>query len=177
MGIISLGLMFFVHNLGHCLFMINIGAMVLMYCFTLTEVRDLVSYWIGKSFCRQSSSRMNDGPMNASLKPDCARRQPEEDMVCRPVRRRVDFGHVVVVRAADAALPGRNLSYSYCAFVGLMIGVAGLFGDLVFSMIKRDIGVKDSGTTLPGHGGIIDRVDSLIFTLPIAFHLIRWKCF
>lgn len=67
MGIIALGLMFFVHNLGHCLFMINTGPIVLMYCFTLTEVLDLLSFWIGKGFPAWSGRIENDGRLKRIL--------------------------------------------------------------------------------------------------------------
>lgn len=57
---------------------------------------------------------------------------------------------------------------------GLIVGVGGQLGDLVISFIKRDIGIKDMGTTIAGHGGILDRVDSMIFVAPIFFHMVRW---
>lgn len=64
-----------------------------------------------------------------------------------------------------------HASYSTSALLGLVISLAGFFGDLFFSYIKRSKKVKESGTFLPGHGGIIDRIDSLSFSAP-AFYLI-----
>lgn len=60
------------------------------------------------------------------------------------------------------------------ALVGLMLGLLGFFGDVSVSALKRDLGIKDSGGTIPGHGGILDRVDSLTYTAPIFFHYLRY---
>ena len=56
--------------------------------------------------------------------------------------------------------------------LGLIVSVAGQFGDLMVSSIKRDIGIKDMGVTIPGHGGLLDRFDSLLLVAPAVFHYI-----
>lgn len=53
--------------------------------------------------------------------------------------------------------------------ISLIVTIAGTFGDLSESMLKRSIGIKDSGTIMPGHGGFLDRFDSTIFAFPIIF--------
>lgn len=64
------------------------------------------------------------------------------------------------------------LSFIWLAVAGLIIAMAGFFGDITVSAVKRDAGVKDSGTMLPGMGGVLDRVDSLTFTAPLFFYFV-----
>ena len=58
--------------------------------------------------------------------------------------------------------------------LGIIVSVVGQFGDLMLSSIKRDLGLKDTAKLIPGHGGILDRFDSLILVAPAVFHYVNY---
>lgn len=73
--------------------------------------------------------------------------------------------------AAVAIWSPLDLTVWLGALIGLGGGILALFGDLAVSMLKRQIGVKDSGVFLPGHGGFLDRLDSIMFVLPFVYQM------
>ena len=89
-------------------------------------------------------------------------------------------GAVGGVAAAVAAAPvvasvmGVGVSVAAMAFLGAVLGIVGQLGDLVESYIKRAAGVKDSGWVVPGHGGIMDRLDSIVLNVAVMYYFVIW---
>jgi phosphatidate cytidylyltransferase len=84
-------------------------------------------------------------------------------------------GGTVFAVVASAAITGQVHPWTpgKAAILGLVVAAIAPVGDLCESLIKRDLGLKDMGSLLPGHGGILDRVDGLLFVLPATYYLVR----
>lgn len=79
---------------------------------------------------------------------------------------------IVVSAAVGPYLTPMDVSMSLAA--GGLVAVAGFLGDLSVSAVKRDLQIKDTGAAIPGHGGVLDRIDSLTFAAPVFFHFMRF---
>ncbi|MCY3546246.1 MAG: CDP-archaeol synthase [Gemmatimonadetes bacterium] len=133
------------------------GRLLVLYPLVVIWASDTAAYFAGKRFGRtRMAPRVSPG---------------------KTVEGGVAGLAAAVVVGALAGLVMRDLasfpvSPAIGALVGLALGVGGQLGDLAESLLKREAGVKDSGTLLPGHGGVLDRFDALFFSLPLAYVLL-----
>ena len=76
----------------------------------------------------------------------------------------------MIITLGLVRLFGLPLSYGQAALLGMLVSVFGQLGDLVESLFKRNMGIKDSGRFFPGHGGILDRADSAAFASVVVYY-------
>jgi phosphatidate cytidylyltransferase len=160
-GLATLGFLLFGVFLGHLAYFANDTdyrplIMTIVLC---VEMNDIFAYLVGRSVGRRK------------LAPNTSPGKTIGGAVGALVLTTTLFtliGHFVF--RDDPALSSPVLLIT----LGALISVAGQLGDLMMSSIKRDLGLKDIGATLPGHGGLLDRFDSLILAAPAAFHFIAY---
>ena len=134
----------------------NIGVALLLGAVIATVAYDVGGYFFGSQFGRHP------------LAPNISPHKTIEGLIGGGVT------SIIVSTVIVGIVPGiYPWTWSRGFWLGLVVAVAAPLGDLCESMIKRDIGVKDMGTMLPGHGGVLDRFDALLFVLPAVYYLVR----
>jgi phosphatidate cytidylyltransferase len=133
------------------------GAFVVMFPLIVTWVGDSGAYFMGRRFGRRK--------LIPAVSPGKSVEGAWGGLAAAGVA--AVLLHVLVLRT----IPGLGLSLPVTAAIGLLLGVAAQVGDLAESVLKREAGVKDSGALLPGHGGILDRFDAVLFNLPLCWLL------
>lgn len=165
-GTLHWGLMMMVFALSHLAYLLVLpdgaetkahGAALLLFVVLLTELNDVLQYVWGRTLGRHkviekvSPKKTVEGLLGGAL--------------------------TTTVLAYFLAPVLTPLLPPHAVAVGLMIGFGGFVGDVTVSALKRDLGIKDSGSVIPGHGGVLDRVDSLLFTAPLYFHFLKYFYF
>ena len=135
------------------------GGLVVLLPLAATWVGDSAAYFLGTAFGR------------AKIAPSISPNKSWVGAFAGLVGSALAAGVWLVV--ARPSLPDFPVvSVGIVAAMGVLIGVGGQAGDFAESLLKREAGVKDSGSVFPGHGGVLDRVDALIFAFPIAYALL-----
>jgi len=162
-GTIHWGLMTTVFAISHAAFLLAVpppgsapgtGAGLIVTLLILTEINDVAQYVWGKLFGRHK------------IIPKVSPNKTWEGFL----------GGLATTTAMSVVLclTLTPISVPIALLIGVLLAVAGFIGDLTISAMKRDLSLKDTGATIPGHGGILDRIDSLTFTAPLFFHVVRY---
>ena len=157
-GTLHWGLMLVVFSISHQAYLLVLppegGAGLVLFLVMLTQLNDVAQYIWGKSFGRRK------------ILPTVSPNKTLEGLVGG-----ITTTTILAVLLAPVLTP---LTLPHSVAAGLMIGAGGFLGDTTVGAVKRDIGVKDSGTMIAGHGGVLDRVNSLTYTAPLFFHFLRY---
>ena len=158
-GVIHWGLMTTVFCVSHLAFMLalpdlpglkNSGVSLLFYLVVLTQLNDTAHFLVNSRFGRH--------PVLATVRPGLS----IEGMAA---------GIALTTLAAVALAPWFTpFTWVQAVIAGLLIGLFGFLGFVATAAIERDLGVRESGHFLPGHGGLLERLDSLMFSAPLFFH-------
>jgi phosphatidate cytidylyltransferase len=161
-GTLHWGLMITVFSLSHTAYLLALpevvspagGAGLVLFLVFLTQFNDVAQYVFGKMFGKHK------------VIPKVSPKKTWEGLA----------GGVATTTLLSFLISPwlTPLSQMESIAVGCMIGLAGFIGDVTISCLKRDLNIKDSGQILPGHGGILDRVDSLTYTAPLFFHVLYY---
>jgi len=159
-GLGILGFMLFGYSFAHLTFMANDSnyrAIILMIIL-LVEINDVFAYLCGSLFGKKK--------LVPNTSPGKTVAGAAGALVCTSL---------LTVFLGGLVFDGTVMQSTHLLLAfGIVISAVGQLGDLVLSSIKRDIGVKDLGATIPGHGGLLDRFDSLTLVSPAAFHFIAY---
>lgn len=153
------------------------GAFLLMYLLLLVWAGDIFAYFVGRSLGRHlmspriSPKKTWEGALASML----------ASLVvgmllynyAQPISSALLSAHLIEQRDGYFALQRPPLWP--VLLLSAAINIAAQLGDLVESLIKRGAGVKDSGTLLPGHGGMLDRIDALLFAVPVLWFYAAWR--
>ena len=166
-GVLHWGVMTTVFSLSHLAFLLMLpatesnpygsGPALVLYVIILTQLNDVAQFIWGKTF----GSRR--------VVPSVSPNKTWEGLL----------GGVLTTTTLAVVLSiwMTPLTILQAVFAGVGIGVFGFVGDVCVSAVKRDLGIKDTSQMLPGHGGVLDRVDSLTYTAPLFFHYVYYFCY
>ena len=161
-GTMHWGLMLTVFNLSHLAFLLVMpikvdlpagGGGLLFYVLFLTQFNDVAQYFWGKLFGKHQVTEISPGKSWEGL-----------------------IGGVITTSILACVLAPfyTPFTWPYALGAGFLIASVGFIGDVTISAVKRDLGAKDSGSLLPGHGGVLDRLDSLTLAAPLFLHFTRY---
>lgn len=155
-----LGFTLFGTGLGHLAYFANDAQFrpILFIIIAAVEGNDVFAYLCGKTFGRRKL---------------CPNTSPNKT-VAGAVGAVICTTTLVVVLGHFMVADGMMVWWLHLILAGALLSIAGQMGDLVLSSIKRDIGIKDTGTLLPGHGGLLDRFDSLLLASPVIFYFVAY---
>ena len=162
-GTLHWGAMTMVFSISHLAYLLVLpaselnstgGVGLVLYLVCLTQLNDVAQYISGKLFGKHK------------IIPEVSPNKTWQGFIGGVL--------VTVLLAAALAQLLTPMQWTMGLVAGLLISVMGFIGDVTISALKRDIGIKDSGQLLPGHGGILDRIDSLTYTAPLFFHFIYY---